>query len=183
MLLAASIDNYGGVRSNFIAYHMPMRVDRLEQAMDDEGFNQTSLAEAVGATQGAIQQILSGRTKRSRLLPDIADALGVSVQWLIGKSDDRTPPAQAPAAPAAEGEKPLPIPSETQLAEVLEALAGVFLKGVEIEDRTYRSAAAILHEILEEYARNPTGFADRGQLRTLTAGWSNLSRRLAAAGR
>ena len=74
-------------------YHAGMRIDRLQEAMDDAGLDQPALAEKAGCTQGAISQILLGNTKRSRYLPEIASALGVSLQWLRGESDNRDPGA------------------------------------------------------------------------------------------
>ena len=70
-----------------------MRVDRLIEAMEDAQIDQAALATKAGCTQGAISQILLGVTKRSRFLPDIASALGVSVQWLRGDSEDKDPSA------------------------------------------------------------------------------------------
>ena len=70
-----------------------MRIDRLIEAMEDAGLDQPTLAAKAKCTQGAISQILLGNTKRSRFLPDIASALGVSVQWLRGDSEDRDPSA------------------------------------------------------------------------------------------
>lgn len=74
-----------------------VRIDRLQEAMSDAGLDQPALARKVGCTQGAISQILLGNTQRSRYLPDIADKLGVSLQWLKGDSDNRDP--AAPPAP------------------------------------------------------------------------------------
>lgn len=57
--------------------------------MREKGLSQAALAGAVGASPGAIQQILNGSTKRSTLLIPIADALEVSQLWLRGLSVDR----------------------------------------------------------------------------------------------
>lgn len=81
-------------------YSSPMRIDRLKEAMEEAGLDQPELAERAGCTQGAISQILLGNTKRSRYLPDIATALGVSVQWLRGESDNRDP--NAPLVPTSK---------------------------------------------------------------------------------
>jgi phage repressor protein C with HTH and peptisase S24 domain len=77
------------------------RLDRLQEAMADAGLDQTALAKRIGCTQGAISQILVGRTRRSKLLPDIARALGVPVEWLLGRSEDKTGGA-APVSNQAE---------------------------------------------------------------------------------
>jgi phage repressor protein C with HTH and peptisase S24 domain len=68
-----------------------MHLERLRNAMGDAGFNQTTLAREIGVSQGAIQQILSGDTKRSRHGPDIARVLGVSLEWLLGRTSSRDP--------------------------------------------------------------------------------------------
>src|SRR5688572_14990884 len=79
------------------------RLDRLHEAMREAGLDQTALGDRVGCTQGAISQILVGRTRQSRLLPDIARALDVSVEWLLDRSDDRK--AAAPISNQAELEE------------------------------------------------------------------------------
>lgn len=187
MLLAQSIANYAGAPRNFIAYQYGMRVDRLEQAMEAKGYSQSSLAREIGATQGAIQQIISGRTKTSRLLPEIADALGVSVQWLKGKSDDMAGAAPAPAANGSEQEPELPLPTVPLLVEVLEGLLEDHLlqdrlKEVRIRPEDLRSAAVVLRVYLEHYAKDPTGFAQPGQSRKETASITSVSRLLLRAG-
>lgn len=77
-----------------------MRLDRLQEAMEAAGLDQPALAIKAGCTQGAISQILLGNTLRSRFLPDIASALGVSLQWLRGESEDRDP--SAPLVPTSQ---------------------------------------------------------------------------------
>lgn len=72
-----------------------MKVERLRGLMEQHNMSQADLARTVGATQGAVQQILSGMTQRSRLLPDIARAFGVSVDYLLGHSDDPRSAAEA----------------------------------------------------------------------------------------
>lgn len=61
---------------------------RLTEAMTAARLNQRQLAERVTQLSGerlsqvAIQKIKSGKTARSKRLPDIAQALGVTVEWL-----------------------------------------------------------------------------------------------------
>jgi phage repressor protein C with HTH and peptisase S24 domain len=65
---------------------------RLREAMTDAGYKtQASLAEALGVQQPSVSVILSGRTQNTRLLPRLADLLGVSIAWLLGTSDSKTP--------------------------------------------------------------------------------------------
>jgi phage repressor protein C with HTH and peptisase S24 domain len=65
-----------------------LRLDRLRWAMDAKQLSQGELARRVGVTAPAIQQIVNGATKRTRVLPEIADVLEVSVAWLKGDSDE-----------------------------------------------------------------------------------------------
>lgn len=82
-----AIDNFNSglfSRGYDAAVDISITAERLKAAMEQRGIDQPKLAEMAGCTQGAISQILLGKTRRSRYLPDIADALGVSVNWLRG---------------------------------------------------------------------------------------------------
>lgn len=72
-----------------MAKALPITAVRLRERMEEVGEDQAGLAEAVGATQGAISQILTGLTRNSRLLPKIAHALSVNLDWLVGTSDEK----------------------------------------------------------------------------------------------
>lgn len=80
--------------------------DRLKLAMSARGIDQPTLASAVHCTQGAISQILTGGTQRSRFLPDIAEALRVPLPWLKGAGTDDVP-----------AEEQMPEPTEEEIAE------------------------------------------------------------------
>lgn len=67
---------------------LPITAIRLRERMEAVGISQDELAEKVGATQGAISQILTGTTRNSRLLPKIAAGLVVNLNWLLGLTDD-----------------------------------------------------------------------------------------------
>ncbi|MGO1304566.1 MAG: helix-turn-helix domain-containing protein [Sphingomonas parapaucimobilis] len=73
---------------------------RVKQAMIEAGLDQEQLAHDVGCTQGAISQIINGRSLRSRFLPDIARRLGVTEDYLRGFSDDPGTDAPPPPPPA-----------------------------------------------------------------------------------
>lgn len=66
----------------------PSLAARLSWSMARAKMNQSDLARAAGVTQGAIQQIVSGRTAKSRFLPEIANALDVTPSFLSGLTDD-----------------------------------------------------------------------------------------------
>lgn len=62
-----------------------MNTNRMMEAMYKREMTQSDLARATGLTQGAINQILSGKTRKSKYAPEIARALGVSLEWLNGE--------------------------------------------------------------------------------------------------
>ena len=63
--------------------------DRIRQKMCDLKVNQAQLAKVAGITPGALSQILAKeRSPSSGVLVKLAAALSVSVDYLIGRSDD-----------------------------------------------------------------------------------------------
>lgn len=75
-----------------------MNTDRIKDRMRELGLSQAALAARIGATQGAVGQIVNGMTNRSRLLPDIAKALGVTTEYLLGDESGRSVPTLTPEA-------------------------------------------------------------------------------------
>lgn len=71
--------------------------ERLREAMASAHIDQPALAARVGVTSGAINQIATGRTAKSKYLPEIAKELGVSLDWLTGKSDEPGKVALSPS--------------------------------------------------------------------------------------
>lgn len=68
---------------------LPITAVRLRERMKEVGETQDGLAESIGATQGAISQILTGNSRNSRLLPRIAQSLAVNLNWLTGATDEK----------------------------------------------------------------------------------------------
>lgn len=62
---------------------MSLFTDRIEKIMKANGITQEMLAEKIGVTQTTISRICRGEAKRSKYLPDVAAALGVTEQWLL----------------------------------------------------------------------------------------------------
>ena len=73
---------------------MDALVSRLTDLMHENGDDQSSLARKVGCTPAAINQILTGRTHRSKFLPEIAELYEVTLGFLTGRSNDRGPQLQ-----------------------------------------------------------------------------------------
>lgn len=62
---------------------------RVAYARSIMNWNQTELATEVGIKAQAIQQIEDGSTKRSKYLPDIAEACRVPYKWILDGGDIR----------------------------------------------------------------------------------------------
>ncbi|QCB44296.1 XRE family transcriptional regulator [Sphingomonas sp. PAMC26645] len=87
------------------------------------GEDQSSLARAIGITQGAISKILQGKTANSRHLPRIAHYLGSSLPWLLGETNDPGLDQPAPTAPAVHFvTMQVALPSERALTRMFEGL-------------------------------------------------------------
>lgn len=56
---------------------------RVKNKRDALGLTQGQLAEKAGTSQQSIEQLEAGKTKRPRYLPELARALGVTIEWLL----------------------------------------------------------------------------------------------------
>ena len=72
--------------------------ERTKLRREDMGISQPELSDRVNAAAGekvcsqqSVQQLESGHTARPRYLNDLAFVLGVSVNWLLGKTEVRDP--------------------------------------------------------------------------------------------
>ncbi|MBQ3281536.1 MAG: helix-turn-helix domain-containing protein [Eubacterium sp.] len=67
---------------------MDIKSERLASALRDSGLTQIELCKRTGITAGALSSYLSGRYyPKQRTLERLADALGVSVLYLMGFDD------------------------------------------------------------------------------------------------
>jgi transcriptional regulator with XRE-family HTH domain len=103
--------------------------ERLLEAMATARIGQAELARRVGATPGAINQIASGLTRRSRLLPDIAQELRIPLDWLTGKTDERGEQPPTPVLTADEHRlvaiyRRLPSKERTALKLLIQRMSG-----------------------------------------------------------
>ncbi|MFG1172135.1 helix-turn-helix domain-containing protein [Erwiniaceae bacterium CAU 1747] len=57
--------------------------ERLQAAMDKRGYTQASLAEAAGISQPSIWKIVTGKTRSTKRIVEIASALKVRPEWLL----------------------------------------------------------------------------------------------------
>lgn len=67
--------------------------EKVRQTREKLGMNQKQLAEASGITQATISRIESGQVKelKSEALKRLAKALGITVDYLVDKTDKLTP--------------------------------------------------------------------------------------------
>lgn len=64
-------------------------VSRLEQAMAEKGLNAAQLADKLGVTRSAVSYFKNGKRQPGRLmLCRMADILSVTVDYLLGESDE-----------------------------------------------------------------------------------------------
>ncbi|MCK0554493.1 helix-turn-helix domain-containing protein [Pantoea ananatis] len=82
---------------------------RVQSKRSELGLTQAELAERVGTSQQAIEQLENGKTKRPRYLPELAKALGCEIDWLITGTKLGTN-----VVPAELGSKRIPILSYVQ---------------------------------------------------------------------
>lgn len=66
---------------------MKTLAQRLDFAMRKVPISQSELARKINLSQTAVQKIISGKTATSRKIGEIAEILGVSVNWLLKGED------------------------------------------------------------------------------------------------
>jgi phage repressor protein C with HTH and peptisase S24 domain/DNA-binding XRE family transcriptional regulator len=172
-----------------VAEKLPITATRLRERLLETGMTQEELAIAVDATQGAISQIYTGMTRRSRLLPAIASALAVNLDWLVGVSDQKIEMWDSTGAEITEDElaliragkssktlmKPEQLLNETSDAPVQVAAPQSNLQAIESEDEDDE-----LVEIMELDLRFGMGGGSYLELpvkkkpRRFTRGWLRL---------
>ena len=63
--------------------------DRIGKLLSETGMSQKALADATNLSEGAVSHYLKGdRIPKGAILLNIANALGTTVDYLTGKSDD-----------------------------------------------------------------------------------------------
>lgn len=109
---------------------------RVRFKRDELGLTQTELAERAGTSQQAIEQLENGKTQRPRYLPELANVLGVSVDWLVKGSGDANVTYVAPHEPRQK----YPLISKVQAGAWNEAVEAYTLRDF---DHWYESDAHI----------------------------------------
>lgn len=74
-------------------------VQRTKELLAAREWKQSDLARILGVSPSAISQLMTGKTRDSRLVPSMAAALGVSIPYLTGQSDDPFHPVSGTLTP------------------------------------------------------------------------------------
>lgn len=94
---------------------MKTLADRLKERMRISGLTQECLAEKAEISQSSVHKLITGKAKESRKISRIAEALGVSTDWLVYGKGTPTPSASDAGlmrAQIIEWEKPEDLPDD-----------------------------------------------------------------------
>lgn len=103
---------------------------KLAAAIDAWGGRKAALARRAGVTRQQIQKYLDGSTPKPEVIHALADALGVSLDWLLNENDDRVEPVTEDASP-----------------RLSEASPNDLIRQCSVR---YEEAALVLYEAMEE---------------------------------
>lgn len=91
--------------------------DRIRTSRDKKGWNQSDLARAIGVTPQTVQQWENGKTSpRNKKIDALAQALGVSADWLLTGRD------MTPSLPDATNDEEGLSPREKIIIELIRDL-------------------------------------------------------------
>lgn len=98
--------------------------DRIRLGVKASGLSQAKIAKASGLAPQHFSAFLTGKYQANKHLPDIAKALGVSVEWLTTGDPTQAPtwaktPPPTPALPNPEPLGPMPEALAARIAQVL----------------------------------------------------------------
>ena len=117
--------------------------ERLKQARQAKGWNQAKLAETVGVGQNTIsnyEKIKNGSMPKLEIAADMAKALDVSLDWLVGIADN-------------QNEEPI---VKVDGRSFLDYLITLFQKKIlefDISDATFNNPGMIIDAVGEEAAK------------------------------
>ncbi len=88
----------------------PIIGERIRTLRERQGMSQAALARALGASINAINYIEGGSTRAPHIdrLIAIADLFDVSLDYLVGRTDDPSPRPRAPRAQRQDAPSPQP---------------------------------------------------------------------------
>lgn len=73
---------------------MPVRADRLQRLQKEKGYTNRYIAAVIGVNENTVSRWVSGKRQPGALsLNQLAATLEVSLDYLMGTTDDPTPPS------------------------------------------------------------------------------------------
>lgn len=72
---------------------MPLRADRVQRLQKEKGYTNRYIATVLDVNENTVSRWASGRRQPGKLsLNQLAALFGVSIEYLLGSTDDPTPP-------------------------------------------------------------------------------------------
>lgn len=134
---------------------------RAKFRRDEIGLTQAELADKVGTSQQAIEQLEGGKTKRPRYLPELAEVLGVSIDWLLnGSANSLTGDNFKIIRPYTKA-KAFPVLSKVQAGAWAEAIEPYTLADISLwlESDAHTQGEAFWLEVEGESMTSPAGLS------------------------
>ncbi|MZK53914.1 helix-turn-helix domain-containing protein [Clostridium beijerinckii] len=127
--------------------------DRLKKLRKDKRITQEKLAERFFITKSAISKYENGvNTPENKLLQDMADFFEVSVDYLLGRTDNLKPPTKEWQPQLTEKDEKDIEKTLAKTLEMLEQQDGLMLSGELIDDEDFELIKAAIQNGLE-YAK------------------------------
>lgn len=123
--------------------------ERIRELRQKRGWSLNKLAKLAGLSQGYLSSVENGKvvSPTASALLKIAAALDTSVDYLLGRTDDPTPPPVSDDVDVIRADFPLPPPGWEELTEE---------QREEVRQITRRFEETIIRDILERQKRKQT---------------------------
>lgn len=116
--------------------------ERLEEARKEKGFTQKAISDQIGITDAYMSQMSTGKRMPSdRTAKDLAEALGVNVQWLVEGTGPKKPDLSREQAISEIVGKVLEGNDNSFIERVIKTLSSLTYEEMEILDNVIEKLA------------------------------------------
>lgn len=116
--------------------------ERLEEARKEKGFTQKAISDQIGITDAYMSQMSTGKRMPSdRTAKDLAEALGVNVQWLVEGTGPKKPELSREQAISEIVGKVLEGNENSFIERVIKTLSSLTYEEMEILDNVIEKLA------------------------------------------
>lgn len=116
--------------------------ERLEEARKEKGFTQKAISDQIGITNAYMSQMSTGKRMPSdRTAKDLAEALGVNVQWLVEGTGPKKPDLSREQAISEIVGKVLEGNDNSFIERVIKTLSSLTYEEMEILDNVIEKLA------------------------------------------